>query len=212
MKASNKPLTISNTLNWVQREKEERSSQPTVQMWLHTLTRLFRQHHRLLSAASQTVESVWQSVHLHKEERLYLAKTRSATPRRNFPPIQMNESSYLRPTASAGRAGRTQTARHTSFWLPGAFPSSPPALYTRRSRLKVRGRAGSWAAVTLGNCTHTSHQRIGAAAHPDQAEKAGWPSLRKGENGRLLSGSRLCGTHWILFQFGLRKKSISWTT
>lgn len=95
--------------------------------------------------------------------------------------------SYLRRRASAGGAGRVQAARRTSFWLPGAFPSSPPPLYTRPRRLKVRGRRGSRAAVTLGNCTPTSHQRLGAAAHPDHAVR------QRGENGRL------CGTDGKLF-------------
>lgn len=84
--------------------------------------------------------------------------------------LRKNKTSYLRPIVSAGREGSRQTARQTSFWLPGAFPSSNPALYTCRLRLKVRGRSGGWAAVTLGNCTHTSHQRVGAAARPDQGK------------------------------------------
>lgn len=107
--------------------------------------------------------------------------------------LRKNKTSYLRPIASAGRAGSRQTARQTSFWLPGAFPSSTPALYTCRRRLKVRGRGGGWAAVTLGNCTHTSHQRVGAAARPDQGEEGREAGIQGGENGRLCSGSWLCG-------------------
>lgn len=80
-------------------------------------------------------------------------------------------------------------------------------IYTCRRRLKVRGRGGGWAAVTLGNCTHTSHQRVGAAARPDQGEEGREAGIQGGENGRLCSGSWLCGMDGKLFNFDLKINS-----
>lgn len=58
---------------------------------------------------------------------------------------------YLQWTEPAQRRSSTQTAE-TSFWLPGAFHSSTPAIYTRHTDWRWKG---TW--VTLSNCTQISH-------------------------------------------------------
>ena len=69
---------------------------------------------------------------------------------------------YLQQTGPAETARSTQTAE-TSFWLPGAFHSSPPAIYT--APLKVRGHASGGGDWKLQPCQPLC---VGAAAWPCQ--------------------------------------------
>lgn len=81
---------------------------------------------------------------------------------------------YLQQTGSAETARSTQTAE-TSFWLPGALPSSPPAIYTAPAEGQ---RACQW---TWRSATATISAIVGqrAAAWPNQESWAAERSRKK---------------------------------
>lgn len=80
---------------------------------------------------------------------------------------------YLQQTESAQQASSTQRAE-TSFWLPGAFHSSP-RLYILL-RLKVRGRTSGGGDVQLLHPCQPLCVRAAACPnhHRQRAERSGW--------------------------------------
>lgn len=104
-----------------------------------------------------------------------------------------NKKQMVLPVAqSVNRESRQQAGSTTDFILAArGLLLIPLGLIYPPCWQKVRGRRSSSVLVTLGNCTHTSHQRIGAAAHPDRAEGGRESVIQGRENGRLCSASQL---------------------